>query len=368
MSSAGRRVRSRRSGPVVVTNAGTRSGAAAARALSAESGVSVVALGTPLAPLDPDLASSSVQLVEDVDLGAPTVADHLRGARALVHVLAPDDLAAELADGGRRDRLVREIQTLVLSAAATSVPHLVLVTSAMVFGAKEDNPVPLDDDAVRGADATVGLVGDLVAVEEALEHASAIHPGLVTTLVRPATLVDGTDTIMTRHVAAPRLLRLKESTPIWQLCHVEDLASALAHVVKSHLAPAVTVASEGWLDQGEMEDLSGMRTVELGHAAATGIAQRLHRVGSLPSPATDLDYIAHPWAVSSARLREDGWRPVHDNTECLDLLLSDARAHRMGSARRFDRKDGAAIGAASAAVAVGATAAIMRRRRKKGST
>ncbi|MDE9365858.1 NAD(P)H-binding protein [Luteipulveratus sp. YIM 133132] len=354
---------------MVVARAGTPSGEAIVRALADRPAgrVAVRALGVAGGTVEPELASERVAVVADVDLAAPSVADHLAGARAIVLVLAPDDLAAELAERDRRDRIATEVRTLVLAAAATSVDHLVLVTSAMVHGALPDNPVPLPDDAPRRAEALVGLVGDLVAAEEALEAAAALHPGLRTTIVRPATLVGGTDTIITRHVAAPRLLRLKDSAPAWQLCHVDDLGRAVAQVVDQDLGPTVTVACEGWLTQSELEEVSGLRTVELSGAAAQGIAHRLHRVGSLPSPATDLDFVAHPWAVAAQLLRDAGWQPQHDNRECVELLLTDARAHRMGTTRRFDRKDGAAIGAASAAVAIGATAAIVRRRRKKGS-
>ncbi|WP_050668813.1 NAD(P)H-binding protein [Luteipulveratus halotolerans] len=356
---------------MVVTHAGTPAGAAVVRALvsgAAGAPTPVVALASSERPAPDDLPGDLVRLVEDADLVVPTVADHLSGARAVVHVLAPDDLAGELADHGRRERLTREIQTLVLAGAATGVRHLVLVTSAMVCGASADNDLPLPEDAVRAAGSASGLVADLVAAEEALESAAAIHPGLTTTIVRPATLVGGTDTIITRHVAAPRLLRLKDSAPAWQLCHVDDLGAAISYVVSAQLAPVVTVGCEGWLDQDRFEELTALRTVELSTAAATGIAHRLHRIGSLPSPATDLSYVAQPWAVGSSRLRAEGWRPAYDNSTCVEVLLDDARAHRMGATRRFDRKDGAAIGAASAAVAVGATAAIMRRRRKKGST
>lgn len=375
MSSAGRRVRSRRSAPVVVTHAGTRAGQAIVAALVAGEGSlpghQVTAVGTPpLGSLDPEDSVDPRDVIDmtDDDLTAPTIADRIRGAAAVVHVLAPDDLAAELGESDRRERLVREVQTLALAAAATGVPHLILVTSAMVYGAHEDSQVPLDEDAPRRADRTTGLVGDLVEVEDAFARVGDVHPALRTTVVRPATLVDGTDTIMTRHFAAPRLLRLKESEPAWQLCHVEDLGRALVYVVAGGLGPVVTVGAEGWLVQDEVEQLSGMRPVELSQSAAMGIAHRLHRIGSLPAPATDLAYIAHPWVVSSATLRAQGWRAAYDNATCLQILLDDARAHRMGAARRFDRKDGAALGAASAAVAVGATAAIMRRRRQKGST
>ena len=46
-------------------------------------------------------------------------------------------------------------------------------------------------------------------------------------------------------------------------------------------------------------DSTGMRRVELSMAAAMGTADRLHRVGVLPAPASDLAFVAFPWAVSA---------------------------------------------------------------------
>ena len=80
-----------------------------------------------------------------VDLDSPEVAVCLSDVDALVHVAASTDLAVDLQVGARqrRERAVRRAQTLVTSAAAAGVGHLVVVTSAMAYGALPDNPVPL---------------------------------------------------------------------------------------------------------------------------------------------------------------------------------------------------------------------------------
>jgi len=69
--------------------------------------------------------------------------------------------------------------------------------------------------------------------------------------------------------------------------------------------------------------------------------------------------------VSSGTLRAHGWEPAYDNATCLGVLLDGIRGSHAVAARRLDRKD-AALGAASAAVAMVGTAAIMRRRRRRG--
>ena len=302
------------------------------------------------------------------DPGEPSLAAALQGVDTAVYVATRTDLDKELAEGrpARRQRNLRRAQTVITSAAAAGVGHLILVTSAKVFGARPDNPVPLGDEAPLRAVVDTGTVGDLIDVEQLAAVAREVHPGLQVTVVRPAALVgDGVDTVITRHFEAPRLLTVKGAEPTWQFCHVDDLGSAIAVIASHRLGPALTVGCDGWLSQDEVERLTGMRRVELSLAVAQGTADRLHRVGLLPTPSSDLAFVVYPWAVSSGTLRAHGWEPAYDNATCLGVLLDGIRGSHAVAARRLDRKD-AALGAASAAVAMVGTAAIMRRKRRRG--
>ncbi|GAA4346718.1 NAD-dependent epimerase/dehydratase family protein [Angustibacter luteus] len=300
---------------------------------------------------------------------SPDVAERLRGVDVVVLLAAPTDLATALgvpADR-RREQAVRRAQAVATATAAVGASRLVAVTSAMVLGATADNPVPLPDDAPVAAVPDSGTVGDLLEVEQVLARVTRTHPGVGTTVLRPAALVGpGVDTIVSRHFEAPRLLVLRESTTVWQFCHLADLADAVVTAVVAGLDGALTVGCEGWLAQDDVERLSGMRRVELPASLAFGTAERLHRVGVLPAPASDLAFVVHPWAVASSGLRAAGWEPMYDNETCLGELLEQVRGHHAVAARRLDRKD-AALGAAGAAVALVGTAAIVRRRRGRRS-
>ena len=374
MSSPRGAVRSRRSAlDVAVVGAAGPAGQAILRALVAAAAAGRsgepggARIGAVLA-IDSEPVRVAGTQSRQVDPADPALAQALRGIDTAVYVAARTDLAQELAEGRprRRQRNLRRAQTVITAAAAAGVGHLVVVTSAKVYGARPDNPVPLEDDAPLRAVADAGIVGDLMDVEQLVAVARDVHPGQRLTVVRPAALVGGgVDTVITRHFEAPRLLMVRGSEPAWQFCHVDDLGSAVAVVVAHQLGPAVTVGCEGHLTQQEVERLTGMRRVELSLAVAQGTADRLHRVGVLPTPASDLAFVVYPWAVSSGTLRAHGWEPAYDNATCLGVLLETIRGSYAVAARRLDRKD-AALGAASAAVAMVGTAAIMRRRRRKG--
>jgi hypothetical protein len=106
-----------------------------------------------------------------------------------------------------------------------------------------------------------------------------------------------------------------------------------------------------------------MRRIQLSEAAALGTASRLHRFGVLPAPASELAHALYPWVVDSARLRAAGWAAAYDNETCVGVMLASITGRHALAARRVDRKD-AALGAASAAVALVGTAAVLRRARR----
>jgi nucleoside-diphosphate-sugar epimerase len=301
------------------------------------------------------------------DIASPEVADSLAGADVVLHLAAADDLGTVLGQPAteRRVRAVRAAQAVTTAAAAVGAQRLIVVTSAMVFGARPDNPLPLPDDGSHRADPDDGLIGDLLEVERVLERTPRVHPGLSLTVIRPAALVGpGVDTAVTRHFEAPRLLVLRGAGTRWQFCHVDDLAAAIGTALEQGLDGWLTVGSTDSLTEQDVERLSGMRRLEVPAGLAFSTAERLHRVGVLPTPASELAFVVHPWVIGSTTLSAAGWVPAHDNESCLRVLLDEVSGRRTVVGRRVDRRD-AAMGAAGAAVALVGTAAILRQARSR---
>jgi len=298
------------------------------------------------------------------DVRDPALAGRLAGVDVLVHTdvdLGDSDYRA------RRAFNVRAAQTVLTAAAAGRVASVILVTSAMVYGARPDNPVPLAESAPLAADTDGSVAGDLLEIEHLAERSPRTHPGMAVTVVRPAALIgDGVDTLVARHFEGARLLTVKGCPQRWQFCHIDDLVSALELAVAGEVTGNFAVGCEGWLELAEVEEISGLRRIELPAALTLGTAQRLHRIGIAPAPINDLRYLVYPWVVDCRTLRDAGWRPAYDNAAVLGALM-DARALHRAAARRIPRKE-AAITAAGATVAVIGTAAIVRaaRRRRSG--
>src|SRR6266516_3592061 len=297
-----------------------------------------------------------------VDVRDPALAGRLTGVDVLVHTDL--DLAPDSDYRSRRAFNVRGAQTVLTAAAASRVGRVVLVTSAMVYGARPDNPVPLDEAAPLGADPDGSVVGDMLEIEQLARRSARTHLGMAITVVRPAALVgEGVDTMVTRHFEAPRLLTVKGCAPRWQFCHTDDLVSAIELAAAGEVTGAFAVGCDGWLETEQVEQLSGLRRIELPAGVTLATAQRLHRAGITPAPVQDLHYVVYPWVVDCQHLRQAGWRPSISNEAALRVLLDQRSGRRAVAGRRLDKKD-ATITAAGATVAVIGTAAIVRQVRK----
>ena len=325
-------------------------------------GAVAAAIGTWFArPDDAGDPTWDVRVIEEVPVVASQEA--LAGAAVVVLVLHDADFAAYVRTPvvERRSGGIAHTQRTLAASRAAGVRHLVVISSAMVYGAVPDQPMITDDAPVIATED--GLVGDLLAVEAVLTRGRRRRTPVVT-LLRPAALVGlGIDTIITRHFEAPRLLTVRGSIREWQFVHVDDLASAAEHAVRNALAGALTVGADDALSPTQVEKASGLRRIELAAVTAFGTAERLHRVGVLPTPSSELAYTVYSWTVASDRLRAGGWEPSWSSAACLDVLLESGSGRLAVAGRRVGPRDAAALGAAGAAVAFLGTAAVWRQSR-----
>lgn len=372
------RSRARRRGPargpvVAVTGAAHGIGEILVRGLAASGQIKkVIAIDT----IRGDVPEVTWRLA---DVRDQILEERLAGVDVVVHLSAdagfdvdhPDSLGAS----------VRGAANVLNAAPKAGVKHVVLVTSAMVYGAHADNPVPLPEDAELRATADSAWLGDLLEIERLAAQAPRTHPGLRVTVLRPAALVGGgVDTILTRHFEAPRLLAVKGAHTCWQFCHVDDLLSAIELVciggvpasetgtdagaeTKGHLV--VGVGSDGWLEQEDVERVTGKRHIELPSSVAFGTAERLHRLGVTPAGSSDLQFLVHPWVVDTSRLVAAGWRPGYDNATALGVAIAESSGRLAIGGHRLGRRDAAAGAAVGATVALVGTAALVRRARRR---
>jgi len=289
----------------------------------------------------------------------------LDGVDVVVH--ATSDQRPDVAAAERRALNVDGTRMLLAAATAAGVRRVVVISSAMVYGALPDNPAALTEDMPLRAPYDDSVVGDYVEVERLVAEHQRRHADLAISVLRPVTVVGpGSDTVLTRHFEAPRLLTVRDFAPRWQFVHVRDLAAACVLAVDGRLDGPVNVSPPGSLTQADVERITGLRRLELPSALVFGAAERLHRAGVTLAPAAELAYIAYPWEIDPSRVLAAGWVPSYDHESALRAQLVVARDHTALAARRLGREDARRAAAGATVAALGAAAIIRRARRRRG--
>lgn len=320
--------------------------------------------GGPDAPLVVGLDATPAPVAgvqwRPADVLARDLATHLTELRTVVHLAVSYDPTADAAS--RRNRTVRGTRAVLEAARKAGVRRVVLVSSLDVCASPApDELLPLTEERTLRSDPDSALTGDLLELERLADHAT--RTGLEVLVLRPAALVGAGlgaayDSSLLSALLAPRLLAVRGTEPQWQLCHADDLLSALELAALGDLTGVAAVASGGWLAQREVEALTGARRVELPASVVLSTAERLHRTGLTPGAPAELDRLLAPLVVQTARLAAAGWEPGWTAAEALAAHLA-ARPSAAGRAGSYT------AAGAGATVALVGTAALVRRARKR---
>jgi nucleoside-diphosphate-sugar epimerase len=275
----------------------------------------------------------------------------------VVHLGAGDhDLRAR-----RRESVTEGAAAMLEDAETSHASHVVLVSSAMVYGAWANNPVPLTEDAILRPDAEFVYARQLATVEAMVDRWRRGAPGRTVTVLRPvvAMAADGTPSLAAA-LAAGLGQRFGEDDPPAQFLHLDDLASAVALAVTSRLDGVFNVAPDGWIPAERVRALTGTGPrIKLPDRVAEVVANLQWQFQRGPIPPGLRSYTRHPWLVANDRLKARGWRPKVTNDQAY-VEGTEARWWTMITPKR--RQELALAGMAVGALALGRLAFSLFRR------
>ena len=285
------------------------------------------------------------------------------GADALVHLAFADG------DGNARGgpRRPATPPTLLLAAAtAAGVRHVVALSSALVYGAWPNNPLPLTEDAPLRPNAELPYAVERARAELLLASWAADDPERVVAVLRraPRWRRTGRAGWPARSRPPPACGRWRRSRAR-QFLHLDDLATAVELVRRVRLDGPCNVAPDGWIPGDIVRDLRGVAP-RPAHAAEAGrlLARIRWRFQRGPIPPGLVPYTAYPWLVANDRLKAAGWHRRYTNEQAY-VAGTEARWWTMLSPKR---KQELALSASAAGVGVAGFAVLVRRlvRRARG--
>jgi nucleoside-diphosphate-sugar epimerase len=241
--------------------------------------------------------------------------------------VAPDghyDVVVELGAGDhdtrarRRESVTAGAAEFLAEAEATGATHLVLVSSAMVYGAVSNNPIPLTEAAVLRPSPEFVFARQLASAEELAEEWRLARPRTRSvTVLRPALAMaaDGTSSLA-RALAAGLGQRFGEDDPGAQFVHLDDVASAVALAVERRLDGVYNVAPDGWVRGARVRALTGDRfRIPLPERVGEVVGALRWRFQRGPIPPGLRPYTREPWLVANDKLRAEGWEPTVTNEQ-----------------------------------------------------
>ena len=258
--------------------------------------------------------SDKVQTIV-LDLMTEEVSTALLGCESVIH----------LAEGSGRvaDHNIAEdmLGRLLDGAEAARCHHLVLLSSAMVYGAEPNNPVPLTEANHPAANNDLAFVKAKKGMESIASTWAA--GGRTVAILRPTTaLSDKGTSWVARAMRDATRVRSDQVDPPIQFLHYDDLASAASTAALSRLSGKYNVAPDGWIGSEAFHDLVGPQ-FRMPVAATDTVLRIGRRLGMRPAPSGIEPYVRNPWVVSNDKLKAAGWRPAYTNEESY-VLGTDA--------------------------------------------
>ena len=336
---------------VVITGVETPLGRRVARLAAADASTEVVGLaGSAVGDLPDEVA------VHRLDLSVDDIKPHLEHADALVHLVAsvpatPTDASNDVAVARR-----------VLDAAGdTGVSHLVVLSSATVYGAWANNPVPLTEDATLRPNPGFPFAVERAEIERLAAEWRDAHPGTSVAALRPARSAGADDQDwLVRALRPGPAVPEHADEPAVQFLDVDDLAAAVDLARRARLDGAFNVAPEGAIPGDQVRSLIGAPPkVPLPERVVGRVLRWGFRWGLGPTPPELAPYTLQPWVVAADRLRAAGWSPRLSNEEaCVE-------AHEVGAWATMSprRRQEIALSVAGIGIAAGAVGAVVAVRR-----
>ncbi len=263
------------------------------------------------------------------------------------------------------EELPAQARRLVEAATRSEVGHVVVVSSAAVYGAWPDNPIPLCEDAALRPNPESDYALAKAENERRWGEWAAGREGATLSVLRPALVVgDEEQWLAVGLRAATRWGIGNPDVPV-QFVHVDDLAAAVALAAERSLDGVYNVAPEGWLDGGEVQVLAGAPLRPPVPPALAALVSRWRWGREVCGVAPEwVAYATNSWVVAGDRLRAEGWTPEHTGPETLVDSYPVSPWTRLGpKARRITTLGtGAALGLGAP---VGALALVRRRRSRR---
>jgi UDP-glucose 4-epimerase len=197
-------------------------------------------------------------------------------------------------------------------AIAYGVKHIVVLSSAYVYGALPDNPYYVDEEYPLNVSRTYPEVRDLAEVDGLVTTFLWRHPEVTTAILRPVnTLGYYVHSAIGRYLRQRWVPTILGFNPMMQFIHEEDVAEAVALALQTGAHGVYNVAGPGAVPLKVAITETGGTPVPLPEPLLRPVAARLFRLGISHTPPGAMDFLKYPCTVDGSRFaRDSGFTPL----------------------------------------------------------
>ncbi len=256
--------------------------------------------------------SVRIDISDDGGTAIAELTDALAGCNTVVHAASDEGrVSHHLAAGPLLSR--------VLDAATDAgVDHVVIISSAMVYGAWDDNPVPLAEDSPVRPNGQLAFVAAKLEMEQLTTTWAST--GRRAAILRPATTLSETGSSwIGRTLRMATTVRPDRVDPPVQFLHYSDLSAAVATVVVQRASGIFNVAPDGFIGSEGFHQLVGGLQLRMPGDLSDFLLSTGRRLGIRPTPEGIEPYVHSPWVVANDKLRGLGWKAGSTNEESFVL-------------------------------------------------
>lgn len=283
-----------------------------------------------------------------------------------INTVSPIFRCDDVVDSNGSDTLTDKVRAFLEDADRGDHSHVILISSAMVYGAWENNPSPLsEEDVVRPVPSFTFAVTCLTA-EALAEEWRSRQSGRTATILRPVPIVvpSGNSRLVLAlaHAVSSESVGSVMSA---QFLHFDDLESAIALVQMVKPDGVFNVAPDGAISGERLGELAAHPLrVKLPSWARDVVDVLRWRLQRGPIPPGLRQYTRHSWTVSNEKLRALGWSPRVSNEEAYVEGTTGSWISTL-SAKRRQELSLAAMGVSGVAVIASVLVFVRRVRRAR---
>lgn len=211
------------------------------------------------------------------------------------------------------------------SAPESSVRHIVVKSSTIVYGCSSSDPMWFDEDTPPSRPPSTRIERSLDEVEGYVRDFALDNPDVAISVLRfSKVLGDELETPISRALRLPVVPAIAGFDPRFQFVHETDVVRAILFVLDRRVSGVHNVAGDGVIPWSEVASICGKRTFPLPPYGTGLAAMALRRVGlDLPDELRAL--LRYGRGVDNSRLKASGFRYRYTTAGTVKAFAEETR-------------------------------------------